>query len=177
MMALESPCMTSAILLILCGNMEGTYIYCIIITILRHNLTILQLVFAGLVTISPPTVASVCRGHQLDLMCTVTGSFLQWSFSLIPENGTTAIRRTFVLTSLSSTNQLSHLQVNSTKFTFSRISAQNSVPLVSKLAINATSDGLNGTVVTCLDVQASESMATIIQIMNPIQGCQSYAII
>ena len=123
---------------------------------------------AGLV-ISPSEVAKVCRGHQLDFMCTINGSFLQWSFSLIPENGAAVKRHTYVLTSLSSSNQY-HLQVNSTKFTFSRVSAQNTVLLVSKLAVNTTSDGLNGSAVTCLDVQASESMATIIQIMNPIQG-------
>jgi hypothetical protein len=89
---------------------------------------------------------------------------------LTPQNGTTAVRRTFTLTSLSATNQLSHLRFNSTMFTFSRLSAQNGVPLVSRLAINATTDNFNGFVLTCSDLETSESMATIIQVMSPIPG-------
>ena len=128
--------------------------------------------------ISPPVIASVCRGHQLHLTCTVTGSFLEWSFFLPPENGTNAIRRTFALTSLSTTNQLFHLQVNSTTvFTFSRTSAQNGIPLVSRLVINATTDNLNGFVLTCSDIETSESMTTIIRVMIPIQGYISACII
>ena len=117
-------------------------------------------------TISPPEITSVCRGYQLDLMCTVTGSFLQWSFSLIPEGETTPRPYTYILTSLNRNNQTQNLRVNSTLFTFSRASPQNSLPLVSSLTINATSDRLNGTVVTCSDVETSESASTTISIIN-----------
>ena len=132
--------------------------------------TTLNCVNLGSVMISPPAIASVCRGHQLHLTCTVTGSFLEWSFFVIPDNGTTAVRRTFALTSLSTSNQLSHLQLNSTMFTFSRTSARNGMPLVSRLSINAVTDSLNGFVLTCTDVETSESVATTIQIMSPMQG-------
>ena len=40
------------------------------------------------------------------------------------------------------------------------------MPLVSIITINATSDGLNGTMVTCSDVETSESVSTIIHIIN-----------
>jgi hypothetical protein len=55
-------------------------------------------------------------------------------------------------------------------FTFSRLSAQNGVPLVSRLAINTTTDDLNGFVLTCSDLETSKSMVTIIQVMSPIPG-------
>ena len=121
---------------------------------------------AGLVIISPSEIAPTCSGDQLNLTCNVTGSFLQWSFSLIPEGETTARDHMFTLTSLNPTNQIQQLSVNSTMFTFSRSSAANSVPLMSKLTINATSDNLNQTVVTCLDVEALESVSTTINIIN-----------
>ena len=45
----------------------------------------------GMVTISPSGAAPVCFGGQLELMCTtsLTGRFLQWSFSLIRGSDTT----------------------------------------------------------------------------------------
>ena len=127
-------------------------------------------IHAGTVTISPPEKVSVCRGHQLELTCNVTGSVLQWSFSLIPEGETTTRRYSFTLTNLNPTNQAQQLSVNSTMFTFLRNSAANSVPLISKLVINGTSDHLNQTVVTCLDVETSESDSTTIDIINESQN-------
>ena len=96
----------------------------------------------------------MCRGHQLEITCTVTGSFLEWGFYLIHEGETTARRRTLIVTSLSPNNQTQTLQVNSTMFTFLRTSAANSMPLVSTLNINATTEAINGTVITCSDVEA-----------------------
>ena len=126
--------------------------------------------YTGTVRISPPEKASVCREQQLELTCTTTGSFLQWSFSLIPEGETTTRRYSFTLTSLNPTNQAQQLRVNSTIFTFVRNSAANSSPLISRLVINGTNDHLNQTVVTCLDVEASESDSTTINIINEFQN-------
>ena len=108
----------------------------------------------------------MCRGHQLELICGVNGSFLQWRFPLIPEGETIHRPYTFTITSLNRDNQIQNLRVNTTIFTFARTSPQNSLPLVSSLIVNATSDGLHGTMITCSNVETSESASTIISIIN-----------
>jgi hypothetical protein len=91
------------------------------------------------VMISPPGVASVCSGDQLELTCTTPGTFLEWNFFLVPEGGTTARRydRTLHSTSFPAP---SDLEVNTITFTFSRISAEGSLPLVSRIVINPVRD-------------------------------------
>ena len=56
--------------------------------------------------------------------------------------------------------------VNSTTFTVSRLSAQDSSPLIFRMTINHVSEGLNGVAVSCVDVAASESATTTIQIVD-----------
>ena len=89
-----------------------------------------------------------------------------WRFFQVHEGETTATLRAFTVTSFSPHDQTQNLRVNSTLFTFLRSSVQNIVPLVSILTINATSDRLNGTMVTCSDIETSESVSTTISIIN-----------
>ena len=56
--------------------------------------------------------------------------------------------------------------INSTKFIFSRISGVGVLPLISTLAINSTTIGLNGTVVRCRD--ADNPMASVSTTINII---------
>ena len=116
--------------------------------------------------ISPPRIAPVCSGDTLNLTCTTTGRFLEWSFTLIPENETTPMRYTRSL----QTYGPKHLQIfeqviASTMFIYSRNSAENSLPLMSTLSVSPVSDGLNGTVVNCTDVTTSDTVSTIIIIV------------
>ena len=121
-----------------------------------------MLIMIGVV-ISPPEVTSVCSGGQLELTCTVPGTFLEWSFFLVPE-GETMARRFFRTIHLESAT--SDLEVNSLTFTFSIISADGSQPLVSRLLIAPVSDGLNGTEVNCTDILASNTSSTHIKVIN-----------
>ena len=72
-------------------------------------------------TLSPPGVAPVCSGDQLELMCTTGGIALDWRFRLFLENETivTDITRAF-FSSDSASAAMSRLMVNSTLFSFSR---------------------------------------------------------
>ena len=124
----------------------------------------MHLILEG-VMISPSGVASVCSGGQLELICTVAGTFLQWSFFLFPE-GETMARRFFRSLHSGSFPATSDLEVNSITFTFSRISADGSQPLVSRLLITPISDDLNGTEVNCTDVLASNTSSTHIKVIN-----------
>ena len=117
------------------------------------------------VVISPPKVVTVCSGGQLELTCIVAGTFLEWSFFLVPERETMA-RKFFRTLHSGSVPATSDLEVNSITFTFLRISADGSQPVVSRLLITPISDGLNGTEVNCTDILASNTSSTHIKVIN-----------
>ena len=115
---------------------------------------------SGTAILSPSGVAPVCSGHQLELMCTITGDPLQWRFSVIRGDETTA---TEIRRSVNSIGPvMSNLTVNSTVFNFSRISAHNSMPVMSRLVISPVNNRLNGTVMNCVDVESGDVASTTI---------------
>ena len=95
---------------------------------------------SGISTLSPPGVAPVCSGGQLELTCTTTGGFLVWTFNVFRGNESTV---TNILRNILSTDSaggaMSELIVNSTMFNFSRTSAQDRLPVMSRLLINPVS--------------------------------------
>ena len=119
----------------------------------------------GTATISPPGIAPVCSGDQLELTCTTTGMFLNWSISLAtPEDGATGQTYWRLLQSIGPIHQQAHqITVDSTTFHFSRSSAQDSLPVVSRLLISSTR---NGTVINCTDVVSSDTTSTTVNIVN-----------
>ena len=112
-------------------------------------------------------VATVCRvGDPLQLTCTASVEFLEWHMRVINQQGRLHEITTFS-NSRDMNQQLMPMVVNDTLFTFMRISARNDTPLVSILAINSTSIGLNGTIVHCMDANnPMTSASTTIQIMD-----------
>ena len=126
----------------------------------------------GTVTLSPPGVAPVCSGGQLDLMCTITGGYLQWRFSVSRGFNDLLPLRRIIQASFTDEESMTQLLVNSTMFNFSRTSAQDSLPVMSKLVISPVNDSLNGTVVNCIDLDTSNSSSTtvIITEREPLLG-------
>ena len=128
---------------------------------------------SGTSTLSPPGMAPVCSGGQLELTCTTTGGFLAWTFNVFRGNESTV---TNILRNILSTDSaggaMSELIVNSTMFNFSRTSAQDRLPVMSRLLISPVSDGLQGTVINCVDVETSEVSSTtiIVRERDSLQG-------
>ena len=132
-------------------------------------------IIVGILTLSPMTVAPVCRvGDQLNLTCTTTTEsveFLQWSIPLVNEHGTMLEEITRYINS-GGAYQTSQTLLNSTTFTFTRSSIQGILPLISMLLVDSVSTGLNGTVVHCMEVlegnslMTPDSASTTIQIIN-----------
>ena len=113
--------------------------------------------------ISPPGVAPVCSGDQIELTCTLMSQgLLEWQFTLTPVNTTSPRFVSQAISRTSTENQLFSLVIDSNTFTFSRISAQNSSPLKSMLLINPVTNNLNSTEVSCVAVATSESATTTI---------------
>ena len=115
--------------------------------------------------ISPSGVATVCSGHQLELTCSTSGPIHEWSFSFISS--------TRALSSAGPDNRTSYLLVNSiaTTLNFTRLSSEDSLPLISRLLISPVSDGLNGSSVSCTDLTTLEfeSMTISINVIDNIQ--------
>ena len=119
--------------------------------------------------ISPSGRAPACRGGQLELMCTVTGNFLEWRFTVVRGNETNATEFSRII--IPSGAAMSYLIINSTTFTFSRTSAENSLSLMSRLLISPVSSGLNRTEMKCVEVETLEAASTIIELIKrPFQG-------
>jgi hypothetical protein len=112
-----------------------------------------------------PGVASVCSGDQLVLTCTTSGKFLEWSFFLVPEGETMARRYDRILHS-ELAPATSDIEVNSITLTFSRISAEGSLPLISTIVIDPVNDSLNGTEINCTDIITSNTTSTYIEVIN-----------
>ena len=111
-------------------------------------------------------VAPVCQaGDQLELTCSVTGAFLIWKFTVTRESGL-AVTSMSDVTSDGPGGVASPVMVNSTTFTFFRLSAHDHSPLISRMTIIPVSEGLNGVEISCIDVAATESAATTIQIVG-----------
>ena len=82
---------------------------------------------------------------------------------MIRGNETIATEFTRTITStVSASEAISQLVVNSTVFDFSRTSARDSFPVISRLVIGPVSSGLNGTVINCVNLDTAESSATTI---------------
>ena len=131
--------------------------------------------YIGAVTLSPSGVAPVCSGNALNLTCITTGRFLEWSFSLITENPTALMRYTKILQN-SGQNHLQTFEeiIESTTFLYSRISAENVLPVMSMLSINPVKDGLNGVMINCTDVTTSHLESTIINVVNENEIMSKY---
>ena len=116
----------------------------------------------------------MCSGGQLELTCTTTADLLQWRFSVFRGNETTAIEITRTITSTGSV--MLNVTINSTVFNFSRISA-NSMPVMSRSVISPVSNGLNGTVMNCVNVDAGEVTSTTIIVgeKGALQGIYLYS--
>ena len=99
-------------------------------------------------------------------MCNTTERFLEWSFSLIPNNETAPMRYTHALQHSGPNHlQVSEQRIGSTTFLYSRNSAENVLPLTSTLSISPVSKDLNGTVVNCTDATTSDTASTMINVI------------
>ena len=112
--------------------------------------------------LDPSECVTVRSGSMLELECTIPGYFLEWSFVTREANG----QRVSWARILSIFSEISTLQINLTSFTFSRISAPGSLPLMSRLLIIPTYTGLNGTEFRCVDVGTLEASTTFVYVTN-----------
>ena len=121
---------------------------------------------ARAVMLFPPNIAPVCGGDELELTCAVSGRALEWNVSIpwmLPEFSTFK----HSLTSVERSSPDHTITINgSNSFVFSRISPQDSQPLISRLLISPTTGAVNGTVIICTDRETRNSSSTRVYIVN-----------
>ena len=153
----------SATFLLICfcrlNHSEGRHLACQPESSELH-VQLVAIAHPGAATLSPSGIATVCSGSDVvELTCTTSQSPQQWSSSLFGN--------TFGISRSAPSNQTSREQVNSTTFTFSRISDQYSLPLVSALVISPVTDILNGSVFHCKEITTSnQATITLNVVMN-----------
>ena len=126
-----------------------------------------MIIIIGMLSLSPMTVAPVCHvGDQLELTCTAPVRSLRWSIFQVNEQSLLTEVTNSVLIDSHDANQKRQNELNSTTFTFMRMSAQGASPLISALSINSVGIGLDGTLVNCSDVASPISASTTIQIID-----------
>ena len=128
---------------------------------------------AGMLTISPMTVAPVCQvGDPLNFTCTASVEFISWN---INEQSMKRVINDEPINSEDSLQMPDPIVTDLATFTFMRMSAQFSLPLISTLSIDSVSIGLNGSVVNCMDgrdrvTNRLMSASTTIQIIDTSQS-------
>ena len=124
-------------------------------------------------TLSPITVAPVCDiGDPLQLTCRASVQFISWSIMVINDEGRLEDITAFS-NSIDTAQQSSSIVVNSSTFSFIRISDQGASPLISTLTIDSVSMDLNGTAVRCMDANnPMTSASTTIHILSDINNSE-----
>ena len=122
-----------------------------------------------------PAHAQVCVGEQLEITCTTNETALLWNFvPHLMDNQGTSLQREWFIASEDLTQQLQQFTINSTFFTFLRISMRDNSPLVSTLTIINSSNALNMLNVSCTEVigveLAMSVLTTIIIVGNTHTG-------
>ena len=118
----------------------------------------------AVVLLSPSGNSHVCAGDQLELICSLTdpgSSLLEWTFA-----PATVFMDLYRAIDTNSVNEYPPWMINSTSFTFSRLSASGIFPLVSRLLITPLTIGLNGIVINCTDVLMMKTASTTIHVLN-----------
>ena len=120
-----------------------------------------------MVEITPP-VAPVCQeGDQLELTCnTTTGIDHQWKLIVLPGN---VSHTAAPVSSIGASGIPMPLLIGSSTITFSRLSSQNALPLISRVTISPVGRGLNGTVVSCVELDTNLVATTTIRIIDSRQ--------
>ena len=126
----------------------------------------------GQLTLSPMSVASVCRvGAPLQLTCTADVQNIKWNVLQTNEQGVLQEVTPVVKFTTADANQMGEREIDSVTFSFMRTSAQGALPLVSTLSIDSVGIALNGTVVRCSDVANQMiSASTTIQVIDTSQS-------
>ena len=124
------------------------------------------IIHVGIINISPSPRAAVCNvGDELEVTCNTNDRFLTWNVTFI--TGNDRIIRTFS----STIKNPERVEINSTVFTFSRISELGSTDLISKLVISSVGQSLNETNITCMEVGAlATKAATTVYIIGNASG-------
>ena len=139
---------------VMIGNFRKHYQYHYV----KYSVLNITRTVEGRVTTTLPEVATVCNGSQLELNCTITGSFLEWR--IIPEQNHSQL------------SALIHSPIRNESFpygdstiTFTIIS-HSTEPISYIIVISPIVNSLNGTEVMCTDLEDQESSSTVINVVN-----------
>ena len=112
--------------------------------------------------LSPSGVALACAGLPLEITCNTTSTSLQWNITYTRGNTETSSEIRFVYHSTLAAT-VSPFTIHQSTINFNRTSKRLALPLIATLLIDRVTEGLNQTVITCMQLGNSvNTWATII---------------
>ena len=109
-----------------------------------------------------------CWGSTSADICTASVQFIRWNIVVTNEQG----MEEEITVSRNSRDSSPPPRERIIKFTFTRVSGESDLPLITTLAINSTGIGLNGTVVRCRDAKNPGTMISISTIIKIISNSE-----
>jgi hypothetical protein len=100
---------------------------------------------------------TICPGEQqTTLMCSTNHIFLEWNISTIGQHEIRSVSY------LDQSLAILPIMMDSTNFTFSRVSSPGALPLVSTMTIMNVTSNLEGTVITCTGLNGSSVSSVVL---------------
>ena len=100
----------------------------------------------------------ICPSEQQTLMCSTNYTLLEWSVTTINQT----LRETRSVPYEGQNPIIIPIIINSTNFTFSKVSSQKALPLVSIMTIVNVNINLEGTMVSCTGINSSTVSSVVL---------------
>ena len=126
-------------------------------------------IFAGRLTLTT-LIPVLCPGDQLLLTCNTSTHLQRWTI-VDPNTGMTYTR--VIEVPSTSRADITPLELQSLTFSFNVISASSALPLVSTLTVNAVTDYLNTSRISCLEIVSGNSEMVNVHIVGPNSALES----
>ena len=120
--------------------------------------------------LSPSGVAFACVGMPLEITCNTTSTALQWNITYNAGPETISEARLVYHSALAAT--LSSFMVHQSIVYFTRTSKRNALPLTATLLIDPVTEGLNQTMISCMQLGSSVNaqVAAVLTIVDQHYG-------
>ena len=120
--------------------------------------------------LSPSGVAFACVGMPLEITCNTTSTILQWNITY--SAGPETLSETRLVYHSTRAATLSPFMVHQSTIYFTRTSKRNALPLTAILLIDPVTEGLNQTMISCMQVGSSVNAqeAAVLSIVDQHYG-------
>ena len=121
--------------------------------------------------LSPSGVAFACVGMPLEITCNTTSTILQWNI-IYSRNNSGILSEARLIYYSTPVATLSPFMFHRSTVNFTRTSMRNALPLTATLLIDSVTEGLNQTMISCMQLGSSVNAqeAAVLSIVDQHYG-------